>query len=91
VQAAEIPRRLLYSAAITSRDSRLRMYNLARQMLFKLSPETSHELSLDLIGAGGRLGINRLLSKSPASLPVRVMGIDFPEPGRARRRPGQER
>lgn len=56
------------------------MYNLARQLLFKVSPETSHELSLDLIGAGGRLGLNALLSKAPASLPVRVMGLDFPNP-----------
>jgi len=56
------------------------MYNLARQLLFKFTPETSHELSLDLIGAGGRLGINAMLSKAPASLPVRVMGLDFPNP-----------
>lgn len=56
------------------------MYNLARQLLFKLSPETSHELSLELIGAGGRLGLNAMLSKPPASLPVRVMGLDFPNP-----------
>ena len=26
------------------------MYSLARELLFKLSPETSHELSIDLIG-----------------------------------------
>jgi dihydroorotate dehydrogenase len=56
------------------------MYNLARQLLFKLSPETSHDLSLDLIGAGGRLGLNGLLSKAPAHLPVKVMGLDFPNP-----------
>lgn len=56
------------------------MYNLARQLLFKFTPETSHELSLDLIGAGGRLGINALLGKVPASLPVRVMGLEFPNP-----------
>ena len=56
------------------------MYNLARQLLFKFSPETSHELSLDLIGAGGRLGINAMLNKAPVSLPVRVMGLDFPNP-----------
>lgn len=56
------------------------MYNLARQLLFKFTPETSHELSLDLIGAGGRLGLNALLSKTPAALPVRVMGLDFPNP-----------
>ncbi|MBF6623196.1 MAG: quinone-dependent dihydroorotate dehydrogenase [Pseudomonas stutzeri] len=56
------------------------MYNLARRLLFKLTPENSHELSLDLIGAGGRLGLNAMLSKAPASLPVRVMGLDFPNP-----------
>ena len=39
------------------------MYSLARELLFKLSPETSHELSIDLIGAGGRLGLNGLLCK----------------------------
>ena len=56
------------------------MYTLARELLFSLSPETSHELSIDLIGAGGRLGFNGLLCKAPASLPVRVMGLDFPNP-----------
>jgi dihydroorotate dehydrogenase len=56
------------------------MYNLARQLLFKLSPETSHDLSLDLIGAGGRLGLNGLLSKPPARLPVTVMGMTFANP-----------
>ena len=56
------------------------MYNLARELLFKLSPETSHELSIDMIGAGGRLGLNGLLNKSPDSLPVEVMGLTFPNP-----------
>src|SRR5471032_1418376 len=56
------------------------MYTLARQLLFKLSPETSHDLSLDLIGAGGRLGLNGLLSKAPAKLPVTVMDLEFPNP-----------
>ncbi|MFG3451648.1 quinone-dependent dihydroorotate dehydrogenase [Stutzerimonas stutzeri] len=56
------------------------MYNLARQLLFKFTPETSHELSIDLIGAGGRLGLNSVLSKAPAHFPVRVMGLDFPNP-----------
>lgn len=56
------------------------MYNLARQLLFKLSPETSHDLSLDLIGAGGRLGLNGKLCKQPSALPVTVMGLDFPNP-----------
>ncbi|WEJ20201.1 quinone-dependent dihydroorotate dehydrogenase [Pseudomonas sp. SD17-1] len=56
------------------------MYTLARQLLFKLSPETSHDLSLDLIGAGGRLGLNGLLTKAPAQLPVTVMGLPFANP-----------
>ncbi|MGH8464442.1 MAG: dihydroorotate dehydrogenase (quinone), partial [Pseudomonas sp.] len=56
------------------------MYTLARQLLFKLSPETSHDLSLDLIGAGGRLGLNGLLTKAPAALPVTVMGLEFANP-----------
>jgi len=56
------------------------MYTLARQLLFKLSPETSHDLSLDLIGAGGRLGLNGLLSKQPAPSPVTVMGLNFANP-----------
>lgn len=56
------------------------MYALARELLFKLTPETSHELSIDLIGAGGRLGLNRLFCPAPASLPVQVMGLEFPNP-----------
>ena len=56
------------------------MYTLARDLLFKLAPETSHDLSIDLIGAGGRLGLNSLLCKAPASLPVRVMGLEFANP-----------
>lgn len=56
------------------------MYSLARELLFKLSPETSHELSIDLIGAGGRLGLNGLLCKAPASLPTTVMGLQFANP-----------
>lgn len=56
------------------------MYNLARELLFKLSAETSHELSIDLIGSGGRLGLNGLLTKAPTSLPVNVMGLQFANP-----------
>ncbi|MBF7731283.1 quinone-dependent dihydroorotate dehydrogenase [Pseudomonas sp. N040] len=55
------------------------MYSLARELLFKLSPETSHELSIDLIGAAGRLGLNGLLCNTPR-LPVTVMGLQFANP-----------
>ncbi|NLY12681.1 MAG: quinone-dependent dihydroorotate dehydrogenase [Gammaproteobacteria bacterium] len=56
------------------------MYNLSRRLLFKLSPETAHELTIDLLGAAGRLGLTRPLVKQPRSLPLNVMGIDFPNP-----------
>src|SRR5690606_27796387 len=56
------------------------MYALARDLLFRLSPETAHELSIDLLGAGGRLGLNRLLCKKPAALPVKIMGLEFANP-----------
>ncbi len=69
-----------YNRPLTHVESCLPMYNLARQLLFKLSPETSHDLSLDLIGAGGRLGLNGKLCKQPSALPVTVMGLEFPNP-----------
>ena len=56
------------------------MYDLSRRLLFKLSPETAHELTIDLLGASGRLGLTRLLVKKPRALPVSVMGIEFPNP-----------
>lgn len=56
------------------------MYSLARNLLFKFSPETSHELSLDLIGAAGRLGLASLMCKKVPACPVNVMGIQFPNP-----------
>lgn len=56
------------------------MYRLARPLLFSLSPETAHDLSLDLLGAAGRLGASKLFGRQPRQLPVNVMGIDFPNP-----------
>lgn len=55
------------------------MYNLAKNILFRFSPELSHELALDWMGAAGRLGLIKLLHERPR-LPVNVMGIDFPNP-----------
>lgn len=56
------------------------MYSLSRRLLFKLSPETAHELTIDLLGAAGRLGLAQRVVKQPTVLPVNVMGIDFPNP-----------
>ncbi|MEC8081579.1 MAG: quinone-dependent dihydroorotate dehydrogenase [Pseudomonadota bacterium] len=54
------------------------MYNLARSLLFKLDPEVSHELSLDMLGASSRLGLTSLYARQQAATSVNVMGIDFP-------------
>lgn len=54
------------------------MYNLARALLFKLDPEVSHELSLDLLAASSRLGLTRFFDGLPSSQPVDVMGLRFP-------------
>ena len=54
------------------------MYNLARSLLFKLDPEVSHDLSLDLLAASSRLGVTKLLKGLPSAQPVEVMGLRFP-------------
>ncbi|GAB3477613.1 quinone-dependent dihydroorotate dehydrogenase [Marinomonas epiphytica] len=54
------------------------MYNLARSLLFKLDPEVSHDLSMDLLAASSRLGVTKLLNNLPVTQPVDVMGLKFP-------------
>ena len=56
------------------------MYSLAQKLLFQLSAETAHELALDMIGAGNRLGLGSLLSPSIPSNPKEVMGLTFENP-----------
>lgn len=56
------------------------MYALFRDLLFKLDAETSHEFSLDLLGAAERLKLLNLFLPSISVNPVEVMGITFPNP-----------
>ena len=49
-------------------------YALARPFLFALDPETAHKLALRFSGLAG------LLAQNPPACPVRVMGLDFPNP-----------
>jgi len=56
------------------------LYSLLRNILFKLNPETSHDLSLDMLGAAQRLGVLGWFARKPVSQPVSVMGINFPNP-----------
>ncbi|OGA15496.1 MAG: dihydroorotate dehydrogenase (quinone) [Betaproteobacteria bacterium RIFCSPLOWO2_02_FULL_66_14] len=54
------------------------LYALARPLLFALDAETAHSLTLELADAPLRFGLLRA-PRAPA-LPVRVMGLDFPNP-----------
>jgi len=55
------------------------LYELARKALFATDPETAHELTLESLRLGHRLGATRFLCKAP-SRSVRCMGLDFPNP-----------
>ncbi len=56
------------------------MYSLIRKALFCLEPESSHHLSLDLLGAAERLKLLGLFAPKVAYNPVQVMGLHFPNP-----------
>ncbi|MCF6313845.1 MAG: quinone-dependent dihydroorotate dehydrogenase [Verrucomicrobiales bacterium] len=54
-------------------------YKIARKVLFSLKPETAHHLTLSGANFAHRLGLLTLLTgKPPASQPVEVMGLTFP-------------
>lgn len=55
------------------------MYSLIRKALFIADPETAHGLALEGLRLGYGVGATRLLCKS-RSLPVTVMGLQFPNP-----------
>lgn len=54
------------------------MYSLIRSALFKLDPETSHDLSLEWLGALERLKLLGGFAAKRIHNPVNVMGLTFP-------------
>lgn len=56
------------------------MYSIARNLLFQLSAETAHELTLDALSAAARLRLLPALAPSVPSAPVEVMGLRFDNP-----------
>lgn len=54
-------------------------YEFARKALFSTDPETAHELSLESLKVGHRLGVTRLLCTTH-NQPVTCMGLEFPNP-----------
>ena len=55
------------------------MYSLIRKALFIADPETAHGLALEGLRLGYGMGATHLLCKT-RSLPVTVMGLQFPNP-----------
>ncbi len=56
------------------------MYSLLRPLLFRLDPETAHNLTLGSLRAAQALGLSGLLAKRPPDDPRTVMGLAFPTP-----------
>ena len=54
-------------------------YELVRKALFSTDPETVHELTLESLRMGYRVGATRLWCKEQ-SQPVHCMGLEFPNP-----------
>ncbi len=55
------------------------LYQLAKPLLFRLDPETAHDVTLGLIARAHRLGL--LPTKTfQSAQPTRAMGLDFPNP-----------
>lgn len=55
----------------------MNLYPLLRPLLFKLSPETAHGVTLNLLDMASALGISRLLYPEIKTEPVEVMGLTF--------------
>ena len=55
------------------------IYSLVQKALFAADPELAHELSMEGLRLGHKLGATRFLCKA-ADQPVRCMGLDFPNP-----------
>ena len=56
------------------------LYRIARPVLFQLDPETAHELAFPSFRLMQRMGLSGLPGGPLPGAPVRVMGIDFPNP-----------
>ncbi|MDF1693972.1 MAG: quinone-dependent dihydroorotate dehydrogenase [Zhongshania sp.] len=56
------------------------MYSVLRRLLFCLSPERAHHVSLALISLLEKMGLSFLIAPSIPDKPRTVMGIEFPNP-----------
>ncbi|MCP4789831.1 MAG: quinone-dependent dihydroorotate dehydrogenase [Gammaproteobacteria bacterium] len=56
------------------------MFSIARHLLFQLSAETAHEVTLDALSAAARLRLLPALAPTIPAAPVEVMGMQFDNP-----------
>jgi len=56
------------------------LYRAMRPFLFRLDPEFAHRLSLASLDTLHRLGLARRAAGAAPKLPVRAMGLEFPNP-----------
>ncbi len=56
------------------------LYRAMRPFLFGLDPEVAHRVSLASLDTLHRLGLARLAAGAAPKLPVRAMGLEFPNP-----------
>ena len=56
------------------------VYPLIRQLLFQLAPETSHQLTLTALQQLSRFGRFNPIRQTLPGNPVKVMGLNFPNP-----------
>lgn len=56
------------------------MYSLIRNVLFRLDAETSHEVTLDWLGAAWRTRLLSVFTPPMPQAPVEVFGLKFPNP-----------
>lgn len=67
-----------YNAAVEPpKRSEHPMYSFLQAALFKLTPETAHEFSLDALGAAKRLGLTSLFAPRVPAKPVTLFGLNF--------------
>ncbi|MBC7193532.1 quinone-dependent dihydroorotate dehydrogenase [Marinobacter sp.] len=56
------------------------MYGVIRNLLFRMPPEAAHHWALRGLDMASSVGMLKAFYPAPERLPVRVMGLDFPNP-----------
>jgi len=55
----------------------MKLYSILRPLLFRLDPETAHNITLEALKISYRLGLGKQLFPPPSAQPCEVMGLKF--------------